>query len=224
MIALRHGIASSLLLLSVFFLAKEKNILFFITVIIAAQLHSAAYIAVIVFVVYHLPFNRWLWLAILMSSLVIGMYGIAHDLVKYFLSVFDGNTYIVNKLLAYTGSRYDVVQRIYSGTIVVQVLTSLITIMYYYKIKQHNPYTKAFLASYLVSTMLLIMLNDFGILANRLSAILAPAGCILAASFITLFKREEKLYVFIMIGFLTTLQFINISTRLFADYVFVFKL
>lgn len=220
---IRSGVASSLVLFSIKYLEERKFYKFLLVILIAAQFHTAAYVMIVVY-----PVN------VLMSRIKRG--GLVYSLVLLITAVLSlkvsGILSTVFSLLG-RGSVYISYDGYVEGAgffnpvLMLQIVLSLIAVFFYYqdrdKVKEEQ---LGVLSVYVVSTVALLALNQYAVLAGRLSTVLATVEPIILIGVMKRLVPKAFVPLMMIVASFLILFVIYFNTgqieQFFEPYVFSF--
>ena len=228
----RSGVAASFVLLSIYFLAKNKNFKFYFFVIFSSFFHLTGLIAFIgyVFDIIIKKFNdpRNFYYLILLVTMVTGFFNLS-DLIFSFIveNRFAPQRFFVyfsdcpeawNDAYGYIGCGRQTINSeglgIFSNpTSVKYLLISLFSIVFYKKLINSSTYFRPIFNFYFMGTCWIIFFNDFGILASRVASILTVGEVILIPILASIIKPTILAKIAIIIIFIP-IFYINVN-RLF---------
>lgn len=167
---IRSGVASSLVLFSIKYLEEKNFYKFIMVILIAAQFHTAAYVMVLVYPLHALMrrLKQGLLFYVVMLIIATGISLKLSSVLTAFFSILGrGSVYI-----EYDG--YVDGQGFSNPVLILQVVLSLIAVFMYYHNDDHiNEERLSVISVYMLSTLVLLSLNQFTVLAGRLSTVLA---------------------------------------------------
>lgn len=167
---IRSGISSAIVLFSINYIYRKKPVKFVLTVLIAGQFHTGAYVMLLTYPIY--------FLVIKLKSKIIYLYPIILIMASFFsfeiknllVQVIDivgeGSTYI-------TYSDYVQGSGLLNPVLLMQIFVSLTALYVCLKKKQTEKLIYTIIVVYMVSTIVLVLLSQYSVLAGRTSTILA---------------------------------------------------
>jgi len=195
MIQIRAGIASSFLLLCIYFLVNRKYVKSSVASILSILSHSSSFISVIPFLFYKtikVTHVRKVAVVLLFMSAI--MYKI--DAFGFFVSNFgDLLPLSVQGYIKWESYNYNL--GLLSISTIRALLISTLLIVFYDRIVELNDYTKTSFWFYIIGTCFILLFNDVAILSGRLSSMLFSIDIILLVNFAASFKSKITLIILI---------------------------
>lgn len=206
---IRAGLASAILMYSLNFMLKRELSKFLIVVVIAAQFHGAALIMIVVYPFFYIlqsvgsKLLMW-YLLMIASAMFFAMYGqpivtLVVRMIGHGVAYVDYDGYVDGAGLK-------------NPVIYLQIAVSISAVYMYTKALKakvtNSPVNSALLSAYMVSTIILISLSNFAVLAGRLSTLLATGEplllivilkSILPDAFVTILMIVLSLLVFYVV-------------------------
>ncbi len=230
----RSGVASSFILLSIYFLANNKLFKFLITTIFASTFHITALVAFGAFifdrVIKQIRDPRFIYLIILSATLLFGFINLSSyifDLIvnyklapSRFFVYFTDCPEAWNDKFGYIGCGRETINSasigIFSNLATIKyIVITLLTILFYHRLKRASIFFRPIFNFYFVGTCWIIFFNDFGIFASRIASILTVGEIILVPIFALLIKPKYLAKILIII-LVTPIFYINVN-RLFEE-------
>lgn len=193
---IRSGVAASILLFSIPYLRDRKFWKFSFVVGIATLFHSAALIMLIAYPIAIL-FDRLkhMGFGLTVTALLLSV-GVSYFVTPVLTIVFK----IIGKGTAYlTYDRYVDGSGLLNPVVLMQLSLTLISAFIIYKLKQADEQEKMLFIIYFISTVLLISLSQYSVLAGRLSTMLATVEPLILIFVIQKFVKSKLLSNIIMI-------------------------
>lgn len=167
---IRSGIASAIVLFSINFIYQRKPVKFILTVLIASQFHTGAYVMIFAYPIYFLAIklkSKIMYLYII-TLIMAGIFSFAmkNVLVWVIDIIGEGGTYIT-----YNG--YVQGSGLLNPVLLMQVFISLIALYLCLKKNQTGELVYTIIVVYMISTIILLLLSQYSVLAGRTSTILA---------------------------------------------------
>ena len=216
MMQIRAGLACALCLYSVRFLVTKEIKRFLLTVLVAATIHLAALIFIVVYILVRIDFSKKTWILLLVISFAIGCISPLGQLLKM-LPYMEG----LERMQNYSDwEGYNKTLGVFSNPTVIKELVISSICLYYYDTLDRKVYAfKELLIIYLFSLCWLVVWNDFGIIAARIATFFSIGEVILLASLFNLFDyRSKYLYVLIVGASAFLILYLNILTHRFFEY------
>lgn len=193
---IRAALAAVIIMFSIKYLIQNQNIRFLLTIILAAQFHNASLIMLLVYPIFKLLFAIKKSSGIIILSCVfimsIGLSFVVAPVLNILFNILGtGSVYI-----SYSG--YISGSGLFNPVVFLQVIISYLFAYQYFNETDKTKLETALLATYLLSTCLLISLSQYAVLAGRLSTMLSTVEPILL---ILILKKYFKdfLVIFFMI-------------------------
>lgn len=211
MIQIRQGVASAIVLFAVRYIVDRKFAKYFIAILLATSFHFGAIIALIAYFIYKPQVKKKsLYLLLIIAILTSEIHFIMPMLV--FLSAFN---VLPSQLTTYIG--WDLYNYSLGGlknpTTFKQVLICLICFYYYKNLVSTSQYFKPMLYMYLMSTVWLLVFNDFAILAGRTGSYLSVCEPILVSNFMFINKSYNHIILLLIILAYTVILYLNLSVK-----------
>ena len=216
MTATRHGFAAALLLLSIPFFASKQYLTFVVVVLLAGAFHSVAYIGLLLPLAHHIVQRKALFLVTIMASVWLGFIGFGNILTTFFVNADIGN-YAAERVINYAETKYNSEAGLLRGVVLKQGVFLLFTYFILRKKIKTRLYDAA-MGMYLLSFVFLVSLNDFSLLANRISNMLGVVECLIISSVPLAFSKKDRNYVVVVIIALSFLQLTWLARSFYIDY------
>lgn len=222
---IRAALAAVIILYSIKFLRVNQKFKFLLVVFIATQFHSSSWIMLVVYPVFRiLPVIRRYNGILILSFTFMFLFGFSF-LISPILNVIFSILGTGSVYISYSG--YIQGSGILNPVLIIQL--SIIYLFAYQYFNNDNPNNTetALFATYFVSTALLILLNNYSVLAGRLSTMLATSEPILLI-YIMQKKMNNLTVIVIMIILSLSLFYVlfivngNIS-QVFEPYIITFE-
>lgn len=195
--AIRAGLAYSIILYSLKFVAGKQYIKFFCFVFIAFAFHLTAFLALIIPIFYRLFSTPKTLAFLLLSGVIFNILSL--DLLFFRLLPYSEtiilykiNTYISNEYYTQSLGLFDI-------TNIKNFLSSSIAIVFLRKLGRENKYFTILITVYVLGTALRIAFSDYGQLVGRGYTIFNTPEPILLGTFTVLFEKKSKtIYIFVL--------------------------
>jgi hypothetical protein len=203
---IRHAIASSLILLMIVFLANNKKLFAVTAYFSAVFVHKISALAVFIWISNDVSKMRGLLSLVLVFSIIVSlMGGIAEEIISSIFP-FVGDD-IKSKLLLYSQMGMgNTRQGLLNGIVIKQLLITSVCLYYMNALRNKFPSFSFVFWAYMISTLTLILFNDFKIISDRVSNIFAISEIIIIPMLISLFSGKDKIIVFLMLSFILFYQ------------------
>lgn len=217
-IQIRAGLSGAILLASVPSLVNRKWFCFFSWVFVAASIHSAALIFIFLYMAYRDRIKNATYLIFLALSLFFALLISA----KSILLFFDGLGLLPKIVSLYLSwERYNYALGLLNPITLKQVLVFVLLLRFRDILNKKIPYFEGMLFMYFLSTVWLIIFNDFAIIAARVATFLSIFDAILVSALVLGVKQRMVPYVAIL-AYAWTVLIINLSFKnLLASYEIV---
>lgn len=215
MIQIRAGLACAICLFSIRFITEKKIIKFIISIIIAMSFHSAAIVFSLAYIFCQIKTSKKLLSILLIIAIFIGQFLPLGS----FIHLFG-----IEKINLYVGSAlYNRSIGIFSNpTTIKSILITSMCLLNYENMRVKLPHFEILFKIYLLSTIWLILFNDFAIIAGRVATFWSITEIILVPSFLLLMKKNlsNQFIGWISIVLIAKLiLYLNFITQNIIDYV-----
>ena len=220
--ALRHALASSLILLMIVFLAMKKTKLSVPIFLFATSVHRVTAAAFVIWFVNIII--RWHFLVALLLIVAIGISyqgGIGFK-VASILFPYTGDL-VQGKLQGYAlDEKWGVSNVFVRGIVIKQLLISLLCLFYFRTLKKNFSAFPIAFGAYFVSLLMLLLFRDFTIINNRVSNVFIICEIILIPMIFSLFPGREKIFAYFVLVLVMLYQVSRLVGDQFYPYKFVF--
>lgn len=211
---IRHALIASLFLFSFAFLADKKYLIYFLIVLVASQIHSFAYIGLLLPAVTWInpenPKTRVFFVSFIVIAFVISwrLPGLGHSFVNYIENTASSfnDTYISKKIIGYASSKYANVTSFGFGFLRV-FLIFLLGTFFYGKASKYSRIYHISYVSYTIALVLLLVLRDFAILAGRSCEFFSTGEAIIITCVLKSLKPQERNLLFLFFVFSASAYF-----------------
>ncbi len=221
--ALRHALASSIILLAIFLLARNKKLLaglFYLSSIFVHQVSiSAAMLWFSRFI------SRWrLFIVILvLIAIVISLMGGLGQKLLFIIIAFTSEN-VESKLLFYVQSdKWGAEAGIFRGVVIKQLAIISVCLIYLKTLNNKFYYFPVVFGFYIVGFLMLLLFQDFKVVADRVSNIFAIGEIILIPMMFSLIAGEGKIIAFFMLTLMLFYQVYRLAGDQFYPYQFIFQ-
>lgn len=214
---IRAGVAGSFILLSLYFLANNKNFKHLLLIGTGSLFHLSAIVTYIGYIFYKFNFKKIIFI-LLMIIAIISTFFLLHLLIFQFLEYFDLLPYRFYVYLNEAGvitKDYDIpppqmtvnnqdIGIFANLTTVKYFLVSIVSIFLYERLDKAFKYFRVIFSFYFIGLLWIIVFNDFSILATRISSMFTIGEAILIPMFIHIFipKQLTKIVVCFVAAFI----------------------
>lgn len=201
---IRNGLASSIVLISVFFIYKKNWIAYTILIFIASGIQVFAIVALPLYWIYNFLFkDKYIFLSIFVLLIAISF---SVDIIGLIVNYLSGIMFpqMSEKLIGYYSNpeRYSVNQ--YGIGNFFNIFLVLFLIIKSDKIKEYNSYTHVFISYMAFAVLLYNYFSDFGIVCYRsLELLMLLSLCIMLPIIIKISSKKYKLLIFLGVVSLT---------------------
>ena len=220
--ALRHALATSLILMMVLMLAQNRKILAMPLYSAAVFTHKASIAAVMLWMSHFVTKWRQLLILTILVAVVISINGgIGTKVLEAIIPfVSDG---MKDKFSFYAQSEtWGANAGILRGVVVKQLLIILMCFIYINPLKDKFPAFPVLFGSYVISILIVLLLQDLKIFADRFSNVFAISEIILIPMLLSLFSGKEKIIAFCFLSIMLLYQVYLLMGNEFYPYKFVF--
>lgn len=200
---IRASLAAAILLFSIQYVFKKKPLKFLIIILLATFIHTGAVIALLIYPLYMLfmkfsdmKFSDREKLIGYCSTIIVS--GLASYVVSPYIARLDEQ-----KIAAYTQSKmYITGNGLLNPVILLQVIISILALYAFLKKGEEssNHFFSATLCTYMISTVLLILLSQYYTLAGRTSTFLATVEPVVVIYLLqSVFKRTTVKFLMIVV-------------------------
>lgn len=222
---IRAALAAVIILFSIKYLIGNQNIKFLLTILLAAQFHNSSLIMLMVYPVFKILLTikqtRGFFILCCVFILSIAASFIVSPLLNILFSILGTGSVYIN----YSG--YVAGAGLLNPVLLLQLFISFLFAHQYFNKSDPTKLEAALLATYLVSTCILISLSQYAVLAGRLSTMLATVEPILL---IYILKKYLKDYTVIVLMICISLFLFYILftvngdiSQVFEPYTITFK-
>ncbi len=199
--AMRHALASSIILLMIVALAKNKKILSMPIFLSAVSIHRVAASAVALWFINIIIRWRFLVALLLLIAICISYQeGIGHYVVSIIFP-FVGDSLQVRLQHYSLDDRWGDSDAFVRGIMLKHLLISLLCLFYFRTLKnKFSAFPMAF-GAYAVSFFMLLLFRDFNFLNSRISNTFTISEIILIPMILSLFAGREKIFAFFVLVF-----------------------
>ena len=202
---IRQGLGIAVLLVSIQYILKEEPKKFFLGVIIAALIHKSLIIAVALYPLYKIRWNKKRLLMVLLMCSIFYITPIAQWLFIDFFSAMGVSFTKFEYYLAHT----DYVQRVDTGIFITRSTMIIVAATCLYK-WGYNKLHRLLLSMIVLGALFFSATSDFSTLAERGSSNLLVALSFVPLLFIPWAKKlREKIYVMITLNTVAILYFVK---------------
>lgn len=221
LIQIRAGLASALVLLAIYFLSKEKEKRFLVIVLVASQIHSAAYVAFLPFLIGKTNlFNRQTGLLSLLVAVCVGAFGVAKPILG-FLETLVG---IPSSLAVYMNwTTYNYSLGLLNPVTLKQTLVCLFCLMYFEPLRRRFVWFEDFMLFYLFGTAWLLVFSDFAIFSARIATIVSVSEMVLLPALGSLVtKRDRGVFSVALVAYSFLALYLNLLNPNVKPYTFAY--
>jgi hypothetical protein len=193
-IQIRVGLASSMLFFSIKYIHYQNFFKFIAISLLCSLIHLSSLIIIPVYFLYKLNLSSISYFILILSSIILSF---QYDLGYLFTFLSDINL-LPYGVVRYIGSDLHYDLGLSNLVTVKQIIISLLLLSFRRRFKNYK-YFEVMLCMYLVSTLWLIIFDDFAIIAARVAALLSFVEVLLIPLFILLFKQKLIIYSFIVL-------------------------
>lgn len=199
MMQIRACLAIAIIISFTYFVKEKKWWAYFLVLLLCYNLHHTAIVAAPLLLLsvlgYHIS-KRQIYYGLLISSVIAQFYGGA---VKSWVTSSD---YIMNMADSYLqeGSEKAFSNDLTNPVIWFQTIVLLIFTYYEDRFKKLTDYYYIYRNAYFMSTVMLIVLCQYAVVAARTSTLFATFECMIIPFFLTLFKKNERNVPYAIIG------------------------
>ena len=195
MIQIRAGLASSFLLLCIYFLVNKKYIQSILASILSILSHSSSIISIIPFLFYKIikvvNVRKVAVMLLFMSAIIFKV-----NAFGFFVSMFgDLLPLSVQGYIKWENYNYNL--GLLSLSTIRALLISTVLIVFYERIVELSEFTKVSFCFYIIGTCFILIFNDVAILSGRLSSMLFSIDIILLVNLAASFKNKMALVILI---------------------------
>ena len=225
--ALRHAMVSSLLILAVVFVVNNKFFKTWAIYITSVFIHKVSIFMGIVYVFKKLKLNPRTYIAILMISFGIGIFGGIFFssfklLSNYLPQVWNEKFYLYQALSKSGGftTNFAGSESILKGYTIKHLTLIFVSLLYFsaLRLKFGNKFDIIF-GLYISSIFVMLVLLDFKIGSDRVSNYLSISEIILIPMILSIFVKRERIFILI---FILSLMFIQL-TMLYGNQLYYYK-
>jgi hypothetical protein len=196
---LRQALATSLFLLMILMFSKNQKILATSVYLVSGFVHKVGLSAILIGLAHIVVKWRILLVLTLLTSIVISVTGVINksnlDLILPFISDELGK-----RLLFYADSElWGKAEGVLRGSVLKQSGIILISYIYRDTLKNKFPVFPTLFYTYVIGFMIIILFQDFKIIADRLSNVFTIAEIILIPMLLSLISGKEKIIAFCML-------------------------
>jgi len=223
MIAMRMGVAAALILFGMFYLVKKKFAAFIFTVFVACLFHISSIFVLFGYLLYRLKPSTRILFILLLGALILGSFTpIANWLFSYFIK-FSGVSFILDNGLSYLGNeKFGYALGVLRPTMLKQLVICLLAMKYRYFLAKQLRYFNVLFVFYCASTIWRFIFNDVALFSSRVGGLLSAGEPIIIASFLLLFKSNQRVWIALLFFLLAFGSFyLNFITFDYPPYVSV---
>jgi hypothetical protein len=166
MFILRQALASTIIAISVYFLAVHESKKALFCLAISPLFHVLSLIAIPVLFIFRLKPPRTVYLGLLVISMCIGIFGLGGIMSELAVSILGTDSFIGDKIYRYSvGSRADATGVIRFSTLI--ILSTLTFVILFLSDKYRDRKFYVILNTSIYAFLILVLLNDIGIFGDR---------------------------------------------------------
>jgi hypothetical protein len=215
---IRNGMASALVLYSVFYAYKRKPFSFIFVILAATSIH---YFAIIGVFIYLIPLIKrpqtFLWVSMMLVILINGL-GLGALLFK---AVAESQfIFVSSRLLGYINHPvYLKNNGLFRGIFIEYLFLSSFMLFFYKNLVKKLPINKVLIPMFILGFSFMLIMRDLDIFVDRIKGMLCvPSSIIIISSFILVFKKQERVFPIMAILAYCVMWFaLNLKSTLFID-------
>ena len=191
----RSSIACAIVLYSIKFINRKQLKEFTITILIACLFHSVALIGFLLYGFNLIKFKDYKYVyKLLLVSIIVSQLKVINLILKIVSNILPQYAVYINS------EYYSLSNSLINPVLIMQILILIVFVYFRKAIEYKNENYKVILNGYLISTLILILLNDYYTLAGRLSTVFATFEILIIPMFVKyVFKDKDKIVVYILI-------------------------
>jgi hypothetical protein len=195
---IRQRMACGIVLYSVIFAYKRQLPQFLITIFIAITMHNSALIGIVLYFIPCISGPIILWSVLILSVVIAVKGGIGILLLTAIGSGMGLEE--SSRLIAYTTSKYLDAYKLFGGTFNFQLLLSVLMLCCYKQLIHKWEYNKILIPMYIYGSVCMFSFIDYGIIGGRIASLFCSySSLIIIPSFLSIFKRKERLLLFFIL-------------------------
>lgn len=220
--ALRHALASSFILMGVFLLAKNRKLLatpFYLSAVFVHQVSISA--AMLWFSGFLARWRLFITFLVLFAIVISLMGGMGEKLLSVILPFMSEN--VKDKLLFYSQSdMWGTETGMFRGVIIKQLAISSVCLFYMKTLKNKFDCFSVVFGSYIIGLLILLLFQDFKIVADRFSNVFSISEIILIPMLLSLIPGKEKIIALGLLMIVLFYQVYRLVGEQFYPYKFIF--
>lgn len=201
---IRAALAIAIIIYGTVYVTKQKLWKYLLVILIAYQFHHSSILAIPLYFINKMKIKKWhIYVGLALSFIAAAFYG---DSIKGFVS---GSEFINDMASSYVqeGSEKAWSNDLTNPMIYYQSFILLAFTFFEKQLKPLSIHYYTYRNAYFFSTVLLITLCQYAVVAARTSTIFATYEMIMIPMFVFLFTKESRVFPFIIIGFVSTMFF-----------------
>lgn len=211
MIQIRTGIASAIVLFSVNFIVTKDIKRYVLTIIMAVSFHVGAIVALPLYYICSLNLTKRTQLIMLTTAIAFSQV----HWIKTFLEVLGSYGIIPSQVATYVGwDLYDYsLGGVSNPTTFKQLVICLICSYFFDQLSKASIYFRTMFYMYLVSTVWLLLFNDFAIIATRIATYLSVCEPVIVSYLMQINKRYNYITIFVILAMYAVVLYLNLSVK-----------
>lgn len=203
---IRSGLASSFILLTVYFLRRKQRAFALSTASMSVLVHSTAVVGFILIIFRRISGKNFMSFCLFCAYIIAMLGGAGLTLVTMLVDYVGlGGEY---RLVRYMKYSYAEGYSLFGGTLILYFSLSLLFLFFYEKLKKVNDYNTILIPMFVYGLVLMLLFKDYGIVLARVKGLMCvPSLMIVLPSFILVFSQKSRPIVLFFVIFISAVLF-----------------